>query len=157
MSDFDSSQKLIKCNVCHLGKSPTIRFVEIELFKAWAYIMFHRHGLSVSDMSQHLWVDMVEYESRKSIYDKLEQPEAVDHIELLITCGTSNTCHTVNRFTFHQDVDEIKSVLLSHLCEDIRSSKNYQFIVTTGYAFKMKNESEGFLLGLEGSNCSSLF
>lgn len=156
MSDFDSSRKIVKCKVSHHGDSPTTKYIEIEIFKAWAYVMFHRHGLVVSDLSLHLWVDMVEYENRKIVYDKLEQPEPIDRIELLISCETSSACHTVFRFSAHEDVDKLKEVMLSHLCEEIRFNKSYQFIVTTGYLFKMKDEDEGFLLGLEGSNLHTL-
>lgn len=157
MSEFDSSRKIIKCNVSRLGQSPTAKYIEIEVFKPWAYIMFHRHGLTVSDMSLHLWVDIEEYESRKIIYDKLDQPEAVDRIQLLLSCETSNACHAVVRFSAHEEIETIKEIMLSHLCEEIRSSQSYQFIITPGYIFKLRNESEGFLLGLEGSNRYTLF
>lgn len=157
MSDFESSQKLIKCNVSHLGGSPTTKFIEIDFFKAWAYIMFHRHGLTVSDLSLHLWVDMAEYANRKNIYDTLEPREEVDQLQLLIFCESSNACHTVNRFVLHQEVAEVKKILLSHLCEEIRGGKKYQFVVKPGYSLEMKNESADFLLGLEGSNRSTFY
>lgn len=157
MGDANSTQKLIRCSVSQNGRLPRTKYIELEFFKAWAYIMLNRHGLVVSGPDLYLWVDMNEYDSHREIYDKNEGPGTVDRVELLISSEQSDSCHAIKRYTPHQNVAEMEKIMISHLGKDIQNSENYQFITTKGYTFKVNNESKIFLLGIEGSNYSPLF
>lgn len=54
MRDSTSTPKLIKGKLSRANKKPWTRFVELESYKAWAYIMKSRHRFAVSAPARHV-------------------------------------------------------------------------------------------------------
>jgi hypothetical protein len=62
MEVHGASQKLVRCEILHPRDSHTVstRFVPLEIFGLWEFLMTRRHGFEVRDPRASLWLDAEE-------------------------------------------------------------------------------------------------
>ena len=109
------SQKLIRCYVTNLDGIPTARFIEVEVFKLWRYMMTNKHGLSISRMSLCLWVNEEEFKQKEKLYTRSGEVETVHRIVISIFDSKNGFSHMTCRYALDQDVNKVKSILMSHM------------------------------------------
>ena len=124
MTGISSSdtQKLIRCSVSNKEGFTSSRFVEFEFFKLWHYTMYHKHGITVSDISLCLWVSEDDYKPKKDIYMRFGETESVNKIVISIFDRWNCFSHTSARYVSEQEAAKVREILLSHIPVDIAQS-----------------------------------
>ena len=108
-----ASQKLVRCEIKRPenGANPTVRYVPLEIYGLWEYLMRHRHQFEVTDNVASLWIDVDE--NPEAAYGE-GQYERVTEVTLLRYSEQDGMFGRVSRYFPTQDYPELKKLLLKH-------------------------------------------
>jgi hypothetical protein len=93
-----ASQKLVRCEV-RRGESqsdPQLRYVPLEIFGLWEYLMHRRHGFEVGIPEASLWLDAEE--TPESAYDEREY-DRVTEVSVFLYSGRNDMFTRVCRYS----------------------------------------------------------
>ena len=143
------SQKLIRCWVVGKNGRKSDRFVELEHYKLWSYMMFHKHGLKIRDISLWLWLTKEDYEKREAIYSRASETLAVNKLGVFLFDEHNGFSHVVHRYTASKETESQKQILLSHISPELVAAGNYELTVYEGFCVKSDVKNlEKIVLGL---------
>ncbi len=147
---YAESRKLIRCFVTKKGGEPSIRFVELEFFKLWKYMMQNRHGFEVDYLSLCLWVNRDRFDQNRKIYEASGRIEDVDRIQVAIFDKHNGFCHTTNRYVPTADTSKFQGILLSHVADDVKASDGFEISAERGVSIEKETvqELKDIVLGL---------
>ncbi len=147
-----NSQKLIRCTVKSNNGPASLRYIELEHYSLWSYMMLHKHGLEVINASLWLWIKKAELEAKKPQYAHFSAMEKVNKIELLIFDERYGFTHETYRFAPVKETNLLQKTLLSHLASEIVSSGNYDINNYPGYCIQCGRNLKDMILGISGSD-----
>lgn len=105
-----SSQKLVRCEVDRGdGRPASPRFVPIEIFGLWEYLMVHRHEFRVAGRNASVWVELEEGGSQ------VKSPvEHVTEIALFVFEPKDGMLTRVCRYVPSDEASRVREILLAH-------------------------------------------
>ena len=115
-----SSQKLVRCEV-RRGDGPdeeiehSVRYVPLEIYGLWEYLMSHRHAFEIVGSRASLWLDAEE--APESAYDA-HQFERVTEVSVFLYSGRDDMFTRVCRYFPSDDCGALKRIFLSHYPQD---------------------------------------
>ena len=112
-----ASQKLVRCEIRHEGEAngATVRYVPLEIYGLWEYLMSHRHGFQIESSKASLWLDAEE--APESAYEE-HQFERVTEISVFLYSGRDDMFTRVCRYFPSGECDSLKKIFLSHYPSD---------------------------------------
>ena len=137
-----NSQKLIRCVLRNQDNVATVRFIEYEVFNLWRYMMTHKYGFTISEMSLCMWISESQYIQKEDIYARSGEIEPVSRIVVSIFDSRNGFSHTTSRFTLESETDEIRSIIVSHIPDDIVSSEFVEIDTYPGVSIETSKISE---------------
>jgi hypothetical protein len=151
-SPFHESQKLVRCRVVNRYQETSIRFVEIDAFKLWEYLMTNKHGLKVGEPSLCLWVDDEEYQHNAGVFDRAGDVEAVNRIVVDMFDAEYGFSQTTTRYARAGESEQVVDILRSHIPPELRDSESCNIMVITGHAVHQSHPQthRSVLMGLKG-------
>jgi hypothetical protein len=151
-SPFHENQKLMRCQVANRYQEASVRFIELDAFKLWEYLMTHKHGLKVGEPTLCLWVDNDDYERNANVFDRAGEVEPVNRIVVDLFDAEYGFSQTVTRYARAGEFERVIEILRSHIPEYLRDSEACQIAVIEGQVVKHvpHNASRVMLTGLEG-------
>lgn len=151
-SPFHDSQKLVRCQVANRYRETSIRFIEIDAFKLWEYLMTSKHGLRVGEPTLCLWVDDAEYKRNANVFDRAGDVEAVNRIVVDLFDREYGFSQTVTRYARTAESDRVVEILRSHIPPQLCNSEACQIEVIGGRVVQQwhPNARRNILMGLEG-------
>jgi hypothetical protein len=110
------SQKLVRCQIrSRAGSAPASpRFIPLEIFGLWEYLMTAKHGFEVIDPRASLWLDMED--SPEAAYTE-NQYERVTEVTAFVYSGRDDMYTRACRYFLSDDCDRLKAIFLSHYGE----------------------------------------
>lgn len=107
------SQKLVRCEIRRRGSSsaPTPRFIPLEIFGLWEFLMTSKHGFEVMEPRASLWLDMED--SPEAAYHE-HQYERVTEVTAFVYSGRDEMFTKACRYFKSDDCERLKSIFLSH-------------------------------------------
>ncbi len=111
------SQKLIRCRVRRQGESTpgTSRYIPLEIFGLWDYMMMFKHGFEVLEPRASLWLDMED--SPETAYGE-NQYERVTEVTAFVYSGRDEMFTRCCRYFPTHDLPRLKPIFLSHYEEE---------------------------------------
>jgi hypothetical protein len=112
-----ASQKLVRCEV-RRGESqsePQLRYVPLEIFGLWEYLMHRRHGFEVGIPEASLWLDAEE--TPESAYDEREY-DRVTEVSVFLYSGRDDMFTRVCRYFPTEHCQALKQIFLAHYPAD---------------------------------------
>ena len=108
-----ASQKLVRCEIKRPenGSTRTVRYVPLEIYGLWEYLMRNRHQFEITDNVASLWIDVDE--NPEAAYGE-GQYERVTEVTLLRYSEQDGMFGRVSRYFPTQDYPELKKLLLKH-------------------------------------------
>ena len=151
-SPFHESQKLVRCEVTNRYRETSIRFVELDAYRLWEYLMTSKHGLRVGNPNICLWVHASEYERNASVFDRAGEVEPVDRIVVDLFDREYGFSQTITRYARTTETEQVMQILRSHIPSDLYDSDACHIGVIGGRAVQQwhPNASRNILIGLEG-------
>jgi hypothetical protein len=111
------SQKIMRCEIRRRGTTgpATERFVPLEIFGLWEYLMTHKHDFEVLEPRASLWLDMED--SPESAYGEA-QFERVTEVTAFVYSERDGMFTRARRYFRTDRCDELKRIFLSHYQSD---------------------------------------
>ncbi len=108
-----ASQKLVRCEIRRRGSSaPTSpRFIPLEIFGLWEYLMSTRHDFEVIRPRASLWLDMED--SPEAAYDE-NQYERVTEVSAFVYSGRDEMYMRACRYFRSDECHQLKEIFLKH-------------------------------------------
>jgi len=108
-----ASQKLVRCEIQKPDSTgePTVRYVPLEIYGLWEYLMRTKHQFKVTQSIASLWIDVDE--SPEAAYGE-NQYERVTEVQLLRYSEQDGMFSRVSRYFPTQEYPLLKSLLLKH-------------------------------------------
>jgi hypothetical protein len=107
------SQKLVRCAIRRRGSSEpgSPRFVPLEIYGLWEYLMSTKHDFEVVDPRASLWLDMED--SPDAAYSE-SQYERVTEVTVFVYSGRDDMFTRMCRYFPSSDCEMVKRIFLSH-------------------------------------------
>lgn len=146
----NGSTKIIQCKVARQDGSTSTRYVEFDVFKFWQYMMIHKHGFEITDMSLCLWVDDADFKQKEDIYVRAGSVVSVCKIVVSIYDSNNGFTHTSDRFVPEKNAEKIRNILMSHISEDVAKSDGFEIVTYAGKSIERNKISrlDEIVLGL---------
>jgi hypothetical protein len=108
-----SSQKLVRCEVRRRGSQGpgSARFIPLEIFGLWEYLITNKHGFDVLSPRASLWLDMED--SPEAAYSE-NQYDRVTEVSAFVYSGRDEMFTRACRYFRSDECDQLKSIFLSH-------------------------------------------
>ena len=108
-----ASQKLVRCEIRRRGSSgPTSpRFIPLEIFGLWEYLMTTKHDFEVIEPRASLWLDMED--SSEAAYSE-NQYERVTEVSAFVFSGRDEMFTRACRYFRSEECERLKDLFLSH-------------------------------------------
>lgn len=148
---YQESQKLIRCRVSSEKNPSSIRYIELENYKMWEFMVTTKHGLVVeTDLSLCLWVHEEEYIRNEDVYSRAGNVSPVNRLMIMINDESRGYYYSASRFVPSDETEKVKNILLSHTSG---SSDEFTDIeVIPGYTIEQKAHAEETVpYGLSGA------
>jgi len=110
------SQKLVRCEVRPRDGSrlPSPRFIPLEIFGLWEFLMSTKHDFDVLEPRASLWLDMED--SPEAAYSE-SQYERVTEITAFVYSGRDDMFTKACRYFRTLECEQLKGIFLSHYVE----------------------------------------
>jgi hypothetical protein len=110
------SQKLVRCQIRRRGATAlgSARYVPLEIFGLWEYLMNTKHDFEVVVPRASLWLDMED--SPEAAYNE-QQFERVTEVTAFVYSGRDEMFTRACRYFPSEDCDRLKEIFLSHYQE----------------------------------------
>lgn len=107
------SQKLIRCQIRPTGSraAGSTRFVPLEIYGLWEFLMRSKHGFDVLEPRASLWLDMED--SPETAYQE-HQYERVTEITAFVYSGRDEMFTRSCRYFPSEECVRLKDIFLSH-------------------------------------------
>ena len=148
---YQESQKLIRCRVTSEKNPASTRYIELENYKMWEYMVTTKHGLVVeTDLSLCLWVHEEEYIRNEDVYSRAGDVSPVNRLLILINDESHGYYYSASRYVPLKETEKVKEILLSHTSSAQRNDEFTNIEVIPGYTIEQKShaEEEPLVLGL---------
>ncbi len=149
---YQESQKLIRCRVSSEKNPPSTRYIELENYKMWEYMVTTKHELTVdTDLSLCLWVHEEEYLRNSDVYSRAGVVSPVNRLLILINDESHGYYYSASRYVPLEETDKVKKILLSHTSRSQRDDEFTNIEAVPGYTIEQKShtEEDPLVLGLQ--------
>lgn len=108
-----SSLKLVRCAVRPQGSkgAPSPRFVPLEIYGLWEYLIRTKHGFEVIEPRASLWLDVED--APEAAYQDREF-ERVTEVTAYVFSGRDDMFTRACRYFRSEECDRLKEIFLSH-------------------------------------------
>lgn len=109
--------RLIRCDVVNTAGRTGVRYVELEQFRLWEYMMRTRHKLEVRGIRVGLWLTSPEF--RANAGTLLHGGAAEEVTQITISSFNSRHSYTLEtvRYVPTDQFESVKEILLSHIAD----------------------------------------
>lgn len=107
-----STQKIVRCEVGRPGREPyTVRFIPLEIFGMWKYLMEHKHQFEVRTEEPSLWLEL---DPVAPIETARGSVEPVTELRLFVVTPSQGILEEVRRYVASGELEEVRTHLLRH-------------------------------------------
>jgi hypothetical protein len=108
-----ASLKMVRCQVRPRGSAapPTIRYVPLDIFGLWQFLMENRHGFELLETRASIWIDL---EGQADMSFSAGQFERVDEICLHVYSEKDGMFQRICRYFRTEERDRLSGLLLRH-------------------------------------------
>ena len=144
------TQKLIRCHVLNKNKKESIRYIEFGSFRLWQHLMHSKHENIVDDPTLCLWLSAEEYKEKENVFSHSGKVEPVDNIAVTLFDNEYGFTNTINRYVPNHEVEQLSTILASHIPPEIHDSDSCDITTYKGYSIQQNKSSteRALFLGL---------
>lgn len=145
--------RLLGCRVLNAARESSVRYVELEQFGLWEYMMRTRHGLEVRVAQLGLWVGPSEFRANPDAFLHMGSADDVTRIAISRFNPRHNYTFEIVRYTPTAEFESVKQIFLSHISSAEAQSEYFELTELHGtYIGKTIEQPETeLILGLSDS------
>lgn len=118
--------RLLGCEVLNPARGSSFRYVELEQFGLWEYMMRTRHGLEVRVTQLGLWVGPSEFNANPDAFRHMGSADDVTRIVIRRFNPRHSYTFEIVRYTPTSEFESVKKILLSHISEAEARSEYFE-------------------------------
>lgn len=118
--------RLLRCTVKNPAGETSVRYVELEQFRLWEYMMRTRHNIEVNELQLGLWMPASEYRSKSELLAHSGEVEDVSCAMISWFNPRHHYTLDIVRYVPTDQYESVKQILLSHISQSRRQSDNFQ-------------------------------
>lgn len=117
--------RLLRCDVVNTAGGTGVRYVELEQFRLWEYMMRTRHKLEVRGIRVGLWLTSPEF--RANAGTLLHGGSAEEVTQIRISAFNTRHLYTLEtvRYVPTEQFESVKEILLSHVADSDAERQNF--------------------------------
>lgn len=144
--------RLLRCDTVNRFHEPGVRFVELEHFRLWEYMMRTKHGLEVRHLHLCLWLGEATFMRNAGPFSHAGRVEEVSRVTVSIFDARHSYYLDIKRYALAEEADKVEEILLSRIPEEIRKRGDYEMDLTPGLCVGRDIEKPALelVLGLSG-------
>lgn len=147
--ELHSSHKLVRCFIVSREGVKKLRYVEIETFRLWEFLMTEKHGQKVIEPVPCLWIDECQFEEHSDLYSHSSNVMPVNRVAVTIFDSNFGFEHIFQRYVYAFDTDE----LIQHIrlrSQKMYEANNFDIQIIRGYSIErwVHDDKLPFILGL---------
>lgn len=144
------SRKLIRCLASNGAGQASTRYVELEYFRLWEYMMSQRHGFEIRDLGLCMWLDVRDFQRHAAVFEHAGEVRPVTRLEAIIYDARHGYDIILNRYAPADETERMSEVLRSHVPEDVLEAGRFELRTRPGYAVERSTpiDPDHFVLGL---------
>ncbi|MCF6289423.1 MAG: hypothetical protein L3J03_00240 [Desulfobacterales bacterium] len=142
------SQKLVKCLLQTRDNRTSIRFIELENYKLWSYMITHKHGFKITETYLGLWMNEEEFDSRRELMAHYGKVTRLNRIVITVYDDINGFSLAMNRYVLDHETAMMKKVLSSHVREELKASNSFEMRIVRGYGIISRKKLDKAVLGL---------
>ena len=107
-----ASLKMVRCQVQPGSETTaTLRYIPLDVFDLWSYLMTRRHGFRLLDRQTSIWMDV---EDPAEVNQRNSQLERVDEVCLHVFSEKDSMFRRICRYFPVGERDRLTRILLRH-------------------------------------------
>ncbi|MDX1608816.1 MAG: hypothetical protein R3225_01700 [Halofilum sp. (in: g-proteobacteria)] len=138
--------RLLRCTMLNRAGKSSIRYVELEQYRLWAYMMESRHGFTVQDLQLSLWVNSSEFRDKTDLFLHCGNVEEVSRIAFCWFNPRHHYTLDVARYVPSEQYESVKQILLSHVSESSREAQAFRLDEQHGFCVNQAVDDPGLEL-----------
>lgn len=105
-------QRIVRCEVRRRPEdTATVRFIPLEIFGLWTYLMRHKHGFEVVESEASLWVDL---EDSPEIAYSGGRHIPVTEVSVFVYSDPAGMFSRISRYFPTAEYSRLRGIFLSH-------------------------------------------
>lgn len=133
---IEKKKKLVKCWMVNANEEGRWRFVELETFRLWEYLMNNKHGMRIQDVSVCLWVPDAHYQSNRAMFQHAGKVSPVNQVTIERYDPNYKFCNLIFRFCLAEETEDMVARLKEHIREYGPSDSDWSLTVTDGWGIE---------------------
>lgn len=154
MDRFDPGARvrLVRCLVVNAAGQLGFRYVELDHYKLWEYLVLREHRLTVRQAWLVLWCPEAEFQHHASTFEHAGDVERVDRIHIDIFDAHHHYTLGIDRYARQADIPYVRDILLKHMSADQSRNGQWQLahIPGRGVITSQIDPAHPAVLGLTG-------
>lgn len=144
--------RLLRCDTVNRFHEPGVRFVELENYRLWEYMMRNRHGIEVRHLKLCLWLGEATFMRNAGPFSHAGDIEEVSRVQVSIFDEQHSYFFDVKRYVLAEEADKVQEIMLSRIPAEIRKRGDYEMELTPGLCVERNIERPALelVLGLSG-------
>lgn len=143
--------KLVKCWMVNREGAGRHRFVELEMFRLWEYLVTHKHGMRIEQSRLCLWVSKAQYDRYRRLFAHARAVSAVNQVTVERYDHRYRISNFMRRYCLDAETNELTTRLERYLRESGHGPGDWNLEVTEGRGIEPEVddlEEEPLALGL---------
>jgi hypothetical protein len=135
-NEVETTKKLVKCRIVQPDHQGAWRFVELENFRLWEYLMHHKHNLHVEALAMCLWVPDAHYQSKRGLFEHAGTVFPLTQVAIERYDPNYRFIHRIYRFCLTDETDEFVARLKSHMRGEDGPHADWELTVSDGWGIE---------------------
>lgn len=111
----EKKKKLVKCWMINSNGEGRHRFVELENFRLWEFLVTTKHGMTVQDVSVCMWVPEPHFVSNRRLFEHAGTVNNVDQVTIQRYDPTYKFCNQIQRYCIADETEDLVARLKAHI------------------------------------------
>lgn len=146
--DHIKSQKLVKCLLQSKDDRTSTRFIELENYKLWSYMITHKHGFRIREIFLALWMNEEEFAARRDLTARYGKVIRLNRIVITVYDDANGFSLAMSRYVLDHETAMMKEVLSSHVRQELKASNSFEMRIVRGYGIVNQKKLDKAVLGL---------
>jgi hypothetical protein len=134
--NVEEKRKLVRCWMVNPAGEGRWRFVELEAFRLWEYVMSHKHGMTIDNLSMCLWVPDSLFQQNSAMFKEAGTVTPVNQVTIERYDPNYGFYHLIQRYCLAEDTDEMIRRLRGHIAQQTGSETGWGLHTTEGWGIE---------------------
>lgn len=137
IQQLEQNKKLVKCWMVNANGEGRHRFVELENFRLWEYLVTNKHNMTISDITVCLWVSDNNFQSNRAMFEHAAGVIfRVDQVTIERYDPNYKFFNLIHRYCLSEETTDLQARLKSLIVDQGAKAGDWKMLVTEGWGLE---------------------